>query len=696
MQPWQIVGYGDYYLTRKIATGGMAEVFRARKVGEAGFEKLLVVKRLLPHLAADQELLDMFLDEARLASQLSNQNIVQVYDLGKAQENHPSKPRSEATYFIGMEYVFGKSLSETIKRSLELNRPLPVEDTVKVILGAALGLDYAHGKSGPDGRALSLVHRDISPQNILVSYDGEVKLADFGIAKALSQSQATRPGVLKGKFAYMSPEQAKGEPVDARSDLYSLGIVFWETLCAQRLFAAGNEAATLTKVTNPQVEPPSKTCSLVPEALDKVVLKLLAPDPDSRYQNARELASDLEEYLHSVGAFPSAHTLHEYMHSLFEPEIQKETDQIREEIEAIRKLLDSPPDADEPADQEPTVFQAQPGKKSKGLIMGVAALVVVLAAGGLFLALSDKEEDKAPHAKATAPQAKTESAKPTANHKAPALPKPAAQPAKAPEQAQSPAAKEAKPAAEKAPPKAVEAKKPEQKAAPQPAQKPVETKAKAEKPKPEQAAQPAAAPAFPVPAPLPPQVAEGREALAEGRNTKALELFDQALEQDPSLAPRLGRDRAGALLGRASGRLGKEPDQALADAALATQLAPDWARGYLQAGRIQTRLSRMDEALASYDKAVALDPGLAAAHFNRGYVFLSRKDYPKAVEAFARVVELNSPFTADALVNLAVCRHRMGDDAAAIKDLKQALKVNPNHALAIKYLERLQKNNKKP
>ena len=396
MQPWQIVGYGDYYLTRKIATGGMAEVFRARKVGEAGFEKLLVVKRLLPHLAADQELLNMFLDEARLASQLNNQHIVQVYDLGKAQENHPSKPRSEATYFIGMEYVFGKSLSEVIKRSLASDHPLPAEDAVKVMLGAAQGLDYAHGKTGPDGQALSLVHRDISPQNLLVSYDGEVKLVDFGIAKALSQSQATRPGVLKGKFAYMSPEQAKGEPVDSRSDLYSLGIVFWETLCAKRLFMAENEAATLTKVTNPQVEPPSVVCSRVPGALDKVVLKLLDPNPDTRYQTARQLAEDLEEYLHSVGSFPSTHSLHEYMHSLFEPEIQKETGQIREEIEAIRRLLDSPPDADETEIQEPTVFQAPPRKKPMGLIIGGAALAVVLAAGGFYLGLGGREEAKAP------------------------------------------------------------------------------------------------------------------------------------------------------------------------------------------------------------------------------------------------------------------------------------------------------------
>ena len=191
-------------------------------------------------------------------------------------------------------------------------------------------------------------------------------------------------------------------------------------------------------------------------------------------------------------------------------------------------------------------------------------------------------------------------------------------------------------------------------------------------------------------------MSEARKALAEGRNTEALELFDKVLEQDPSLAPRLNRDRSGALLGRAAGRLEKEPDKALADVELATELSPDWARGYLQAGRIQTRLNRMDQALASYDKAVALDPRLAAAHFNRGYVLLSRKDYPRAVEAFTKVVDLNSPFTADALVNLAVCRHRMGEKEAAIADLKKALKVNPNHALAIKYLDRLQKDETKP
>ena len=552
MQPWQIVGYGDYYLTRKIATGGMAEVFRARKVGEAGFEKLLVVKRLLPHLAADQELLNMFLDEARLASQLNNQHIVQVYDLGKAQENHPSKPRSEATYFIGMEYIFGKSLSEIIKRSLDLKRPLPVEDAVKVVLGAALGLDYAHGKTGPDGQALSLVHRDISPQNILLSYDGEVKLADFGIAKALSQSQATRPGVLKGKFAYMSPEQAKGEPVDSRSDLYSLGIVFWETLCAKRLFAADNEAATLTKVTNPQVSPPSEVCKQVPEALDKVVLKLLAPDPGQRYQSARELAGDLEEYLHSVGSFPSAHTLHEYMHSLFGPEIQKETEQIREEIEAIRRLLDSPPDADEPPGQEPTVFQAPPRKKSRGLVWGIVALAAVLAAGGLVLALSGREEPKAPPAPAAKAQPKADAPKPAAKEPAPP-PKPTQpEPAKAQKPDKAPATRSEAGGQKQAPEKPAQPAAPEKEAAQ--AQAPNEAPAQpAGQGQPAQAeAQPAPAPKQPAapkpaprPAPLPPEVTEAGRALAEGRNAKALELLDQALEQDPSLAPRLARQRAG-------------------------------------------------------------------------------------------------------------------------------------------------------
>ena len=248
-------------------------------------------------------------------------------------------------------------------------------------------------------------------------------------------------------------------------------------------------------------------------------------------------------------------------------------------------------------------------------------------------------------------------------------------------------------------------------AAQKPAPAPPPAKIKAHPAAPEKAAQagqpggekpPAATPSPPVPepsprpAPLPQEVAEARKALAEGRNAKALELFDRAVEQDPALAPRLARDRAGALLARAADLLEKNPDQALADLSLAVQLAPDWARGYLQAGRIQTRLNRMDQALVSYDKAVELDPGLAAAHFNRGYILLARKNYPEAVTAFSKVVELKSPFTADALVNLAVCRHRMGQEQAAIGDLQQALKVNPNHALALKYLERLQKAAGKP
>lgn len=400
MDPARVIEYGDYFLTRKIATGGMAELFRARKVGAAGFEKLVVIKRLLPHLAADQELRDMFLDEARLASQLSHPNIAQVYDLGEALATDPGRPQGETTYFIAMEYVSGKSLAEVIRRGQDTGRPLSVQHAVRIVAHAAAALAYAHDKRDAAGQPLGLVHRDVSPQNILISYEGEVKLVDFGIAKALSSSTTTRPGTLKGKFAYMAPEQARGESVDRRADIYALGIVMWEALTGRRLFAGDSEAVILGKVLEPKVEAPSSVNSQVPRELDAICLKALAPAREDRYQTAQEMNDALEAWLHSLPTYPSSYSLRNYMLELFGPEVEEEAHQVQEEQEAVRAALaqQGGEGAGPTAEAEPTtqaaeatqVFTPPPAeaetKGGKGKLWAVVGLVVVLAAGaGWFL-----------------------------------------------------------------------------------------------------------------------------------------------------------------------------------------------------------------------------------------------------------------------------------------------------------------------
>jgi len=350
--------FKDYYLTRRIGIGGMAEIFRAWKVGEEGFEKLVVIKKLLPHLAGNDEFRTMFLEEARLASQLTHPNIVHVYDLGR----HAPPSTANQQYFIAMEYVFGKNLAEIRNTFQEKQLTLSLEYLVRIISGAAAALHYAHERKDDCGQSLHIVHRDVSPQNILISYDGDVKLVDFGIAKALTRSQHTQAGVLKGKLAYMSPEQARGEGIDRRADIYSLGVVFWEFLTGNRLFSGESEASILRKVLEPEIATPASVVPHIGPDLEAMCMQCLAPDPDDRYPTALALAMELESYLRELTTFPGSYSIRDYMHTLFAAEIESEQAQIHEEVQAVRNFVQSGEEAE-------LISRRQPLKKfvPKGL-----------------------------------------------------------------------------------------------------------------------------------------------------------------------------------------------------------------------------------------------------------------------------------------------------------------------------------------
>src|SRR5438477_9720688 len=268
----------------------MAEVFRAKAFGVEGFERLLAVKRILPNIAEDKEFITMFIDEAKIAVQLSHANIAQIFDLGKVDDS----------YFIALEYVAGKDLRALFDRCKQ--RPengavtMPIAQACFAIMKVCEGLDYAHNKRDGSGREMHLVHRDVSPQNVLVSFDGEVKLIDFGIAKAESRLQKTQAGILKGKFSYMSPEQVKGHPIDGRSDIFAAGILLWELICGEKLFTGDSDFAILEKVRTGLVPAPRSVTRTCPEGLEKVILKALATEPTQRYQTASEMHDDLMRF----------------------------------------------------------------------------------------------------------------------------------------------------------------------------------------------------------------------------------------------------------------------------------------------------------------------------------------------------------------------------------------------------------------
>jgi eukaryotic-like serine/threonine-protein kinase len=283
---------GKYQLIRKLATGGMAEVYLAKAAGPMGFEKTLVLKRILPHLAEDPAFVEMFLSEAKLAAQLNHPNIVQIFDFGE----------SDDEYFLAMEFIDGPNLRVLIKRAVTQGLELPPALCARLIASACEGLAFAHDFRDPaTGELLGLIHRDISPDNILVSRQGAVKVVDFGIAKAAGQSHKTQSGVIKGKLAYMPPEQVRAKTLDRRVDVYALGVVFYELLTGHKPFETNTDASLMQAILFEPLIPASQRRSDLPEAVHQILDRALAKDREQRYPDCLALAADLEEFILSVG-----------------------------------------------------------------------------------------------------------------------------------------------------------------------------------------------------------------------------------------------------------------------------------------------------------------------------------------------------------------------------------------------------------
>ncbi len=282
-----VVPYGPYLLLDRLAMGGMAELFLAKRTGEAGFEKICVVKRVLPHFAESPEFVRMFLDEARLAARLSHPGIIQVFELGK----------QDASYYIAMEYLAGTDLVGVLRRSLELARPVPVEIALRIGADAAEALHYAHDFADETGRPQGIVHRDISPSNLFVTCQGTVKVLDFGVALGMAREHRTETGLVKGKASYMSPEQSLAEPVDRRTDVWALGVVLHELLAGKRLFPGTTNAQVALQVCQGPITPLRQLRPDLPEAVEAVVMRALERDLSRRWPSAAALQQALEQCL---------------------------------------------------------------------------------------------------------------------------------------------------------------------------------------------------------------------------------------------------------------------------------------------------------------------------------------------------------------------------------------------------------------
>ena len=361
---------GRYQVLGRIAKGGMAEIFLARQEGPRNAWRPLVVKRVLSHLTDDPQYVESFVHEAELCMRLDHPNICAVYDFGQHGND----------YFIAMEYVDGVSLRQLVDRM----GPLPIEIAARVIADVSLALHYAHTATDDEGKPLGLVHRDVTPENIMIGFDGRVRLLDFGIAKAETQTTKTQAGVLKGKIAHMSPEQYKGEPLDGRADLFSLGATFYEALVGKNPFERQAEAHTVAAILfEENVPDPKEDREEVPAGLSIVVRSMLAKDPEERTESGEAVAEQIETWLRGSGHRVRSADLAALLDEHFAREKESGPKLDRTPLEHV--VLDPLSSAVQSAELDAFVGETMRAEKRKTMMLAIAAAVVVVGVLGWFV-----------------------------------------------------------------------------------------------------------------------------------------------------------------------------------------------------------------------------------------------------------------------------------------------------------------------
>ncbi|MEM6990821.1 MAG: serine/threonine-protein kinase [Myxococcota bacterium] len=421
---------GRYELLHRLAMGGMAELYVARQSGIGGFERTVVLKRVLPHLVEDPEFTRMFVDEARIAASLDHPNIAQVTDIDE----------QDGECFFAMEYVHGRNLLQLLKESRD---GLALSFALQIISAVAAGLHHAHEALGSDGRPLGLVHRDVSPSNVMVGYNGAVKLTDFGIAKASARTSKTVAGSIKGKVGYMSPEQCRGDIVDRRSDIFSLGILLYEVSTGARAFYAPNDFAAMGRIARADYIPPSEIDDTFPGALEQIIARALAKDPDDRYPTADELRRELDSFADAAGHTASGAELATFMTGLFGTPAHPQT------LPAVKPVL-------RPVEEVSgggTAWMRRRGI-SRGMLLTAVAGTAVAVGGVAFLVRPSPPTPRVSPEPASTPEPAAvlaeEPPPPAVVEEAPAdpvppVPEPVAEPAPAPEPVPRPAKKRKRP-----------------------------------------------------------------------------------------------------------------------------------------------------------------------------------------------------------------------------------------------------------
>lgn len=343
--------FGKYILLEKLATGGMAEVYLAKLTGAENVAKYVAIKRILPQYSQNQEFIEMFKEEAKIAVNLAHSNVVPIYEFGE----------QGGQFYIVMEYVEGRNLRQILNRLSKTSLRLSLDQIVYIVNEVARGLDHAHRSvDGTTGRPLNITHRDMSPQNVMISFEGEVKVVDFGIAKAESKIENTKAGTLKGKFGYMSPEQAEGLEVDFRTDIFSLGIVLWELIASERLFISNNEVNTLRKIRDCVVPGLRKIDPNIPAEIERITNKALARDRNLRYQSAADFHRDLSRFLNRQYPDFTSQDFSTFIKTIFE----KEREESRQKMMEYAKIQSFGEKTEYIGDQTHTITETNTSKRN--------------------------------------------------------------------------------------------------------------------------------------------------------------------------------------------------------------------------------------------------------------------------------------------------------------------------------------------
>ncbi len=672
--------FGKYLLIDKIAAGGLAELFQSKVTGAQGFEKLIAIKTILPHLAQENELISCFIDEAKLAALLNHQNIVQIYDFGDF----------EGTFYIAMQYLFGKDLRRVLDRAKDKKISFDLGYSLYITSLICSGLGYAHNLKDLQGEELKLIHRDITPQNIIITYDGDVKIVDFGIAKAAARSTLTQVGTIKGKVAHMSPEQASGQSIDHRSDIFSTGIILYELVTGKKLFQ-GETMEILAKVRDCKFALAESVAPNLPKKVYSIIHKALAKDPDKRYQSCVEMQSDLEECIHELTIWPTSRGLSQIMNSIYENDIVVEENVMRKTSTITIGNMNQPgTEIDYDGTAGEIIFEQEltgdnttqlynfdkedatenltgsltkvikKHEESKVPVMMYASVVILALASIISILIYMPDMETRQENSFLQPETFMPLNSNIANE---------SNDTQLSLSNKTALEKETKKPASKENLSVVEIEKSDSgldsngnslynsivitKKIPKKSN--VET------------------------------ILEVKNAIKELQNDnykEAVALFEKAIVNHPVLSNEIIKFYSFNFREKGISLQNKNKKLSKIYLSKAIKIEPSNPHNYFQLGLLYIRLNDFSSAIKEYNKALNLDFKSPTIYFNMGYAYAKLKKYKEAEAMFIKSINLNPPYKDEALFNLAVVQNLHGDNNAAVKNLKKILKTNSNNKKA--------------